>query len=526
MAGVGENLGLLAEAPGGVQRLRELFTRLAFHGALTSSRPTEWKTLPLGDVVRFQNGYAFKSEWFSSNGIRLARNANVAHGALDWRDSVFLPDGRAKEFSAFALSAGDTLLSLDRPIISTGLKVAVVTNGDLPCLLLQRVAKLTPTPELLTADFLLHWLRSPLFVDVIDPGRSNGVPHISTKQVASLPISLPSVFEQHRIVAKVDELMALCDRLEARQQDAEAAHARLVQALLDSLTQARDAEEFQACWQRVASQLDGIFTTEASVDRLEDAVLELAIAGRLTRAGSMGNVLSDLSAIREERARNLTPARLKKHEADAAGVYWACPYKLPERWQWVSLAAVVLQITDGTHHTPTYVDEGTPFISVKDLDGRTVSFDECRHIPHEEHVAINERCNPERGDILICRIGTLGRPTIVDTDRAFSIFVSVGLLKMPKSIELAEYIHFVLRTPLAYRQYDRIKAGGSHTNKLNLGDIPKIMVALPPAEERSAMLAVMQEVLGLCGLLRSRIAAARSKHAQLAEALVAQAVAA
>lgn len=450
------------------------------------------------------------------------RSQNVWNEGLRLEDIARIPAAIHADMAGTHVCPGDLLFNITGASIG---RCAVVPSPFEGGNVSQHVVIVRPAlPEL--QAYLHKVLISDLVQDAV-MAEQVGVSRegLSVAKLSEFKIPLPPLAEQHRIVAKLDELMALCDRLEARQQDAEAAHARLVHALLEGLTQARDAGEFHACWQRLAGQLEGVFTTEASIEDLERAVLELAISGRLTRAGSAGDVSADLAAVRQERARNLSPAKLKKHDADAVEVYWACPFGLPERWAWVSLAAVVLQITDGTHHTPTYIDDGTPFISVKDLDGETVSFEDCRRIPHEEHVAINQRCNPERGDILICRIGTLGRPTIVDTDRAFSIFVSVGLLKMPKSIELAEYVHLVLRSPLAYRQYDRVKAGGSHTNKLNLEDIPKIMVPLPPAEERAEILAVVREVLGLCSLLRSRIAAARAKHAQLAEALVAQAVA-
>ena len=105
--------------------------------------------------------------------------------------------------------------------------------------------------------------------------------NISQAKLKAAPIPLPPLPEQHRIVAKVDELMALFDRLEARQADAQHAHARLVQALLDSLTQARDAEEFQAAWERVAGEFEAVFTTEASVDALRASVLQLGVLGRL-----------------------------------------------------------------------------------------------------------------------------------------------------------------------------------------------------------------------------------------------------
>jgi len=216
-----------------VDALSNTVRTLAFRGALGREGAAEWRQVRVNDAVQFLNGYAFKSEWFVPHGIRLVRNVNIAHGTIDWRDAVCIPAERSDEFAAFALNEGDLLLTLDRPIISTGLKVAVVRAGDLPCLLLQRVARLTPREHLARAAYLLHWLRSPLFLDAIDPGRSNGVPHISTKQVGSMTIPLPSLDEQDRVVARLDELLALCDQLKARIAAARSKHTQLAQALVE-----------------------------------------------------------------------------------------------------------------------------------------------------------------------------------------------------------------------------------------------------------------------------------------------------
>lgn len=215
-----------------VEALAQAVRTLAFRGALSRDGAADWMQVRVNDAVQFLNGYAFKSEWFVPHGIRLVRNVNIAHGSIDWRDAAFVPADRSDEFAAFALKAGDVLLTLDRPIISTGLKVAVVRDSDLPCLLLQRVARLAPREHQVRAAFLLHWLRSPLFIDAIDPGRSNGVPHISTKQVGSMTIPLPALDEQDRIVASLDNLLALCDQLKARITAARAKHAQLAEALV------------------------------------------------------------------------------------------------------------------------------------------------------------------------------------------------------------------------------------------------------------------------------------------------------
>ena len=192
----------------------------------------------VGDHIEFLNGYAFKSEWFKPSGTRLCRNANVSHGVLDWKESVFVDGEITKEFERFKLNEGDIVLSLDRPLIATGLKVARMRKSDLPCLLLQRVAKPVPKHDQLDLSYFLMWLNSPQFVDTIDPGRSNGVPHISTRQVQSLPFTLPPLAEQRRIVAKVDELMALVDALETQLATDRTSASHLLDAVVAELTSA------------------------------------------------------------------------------------------------------------------------------------------------------------------------------------------------------------------------------------------------------------------------------------------------
>jgi len=164
------------------------------------------------------------------------QHLNISHGYADWSQSVFIDASAAAEFDQFALYAGDIVLSLDRPIISTGLKYAVVQLTDLPCLLLQRVARLQPNATAVSADFFVLWLQSDLFVGTIDPGRSNGVPHISTKQVATLAFGLPPLAEQSRIVARVEELRRLCADLRQRLSASQTTQAHLAEALVESVS--------------------------------------------------------------------------------------------------------------------------------------------------------------------------------------------------------------------------------------------------------------------------------------------------
>ena len=210
----------LLTRPENVSELRKTILQLAVTGGLSPSSD-DWVEVTVGECASLLNGYAFRSSWFRKEGVRLVRNANVGHGTIDWTDAACLDEDQAGGFVKWRLSEGDIVLSLDRPLISTGLKVARTRRQDLPCLLLQRVAKPEIDPGRLSAAYLFLWFQSPAFCDAINPGRSKGVPHISTRQVEGLAIDLPPLPEQDRIVAKVDELMHFCDRLEQQLTDAQ-----------------------------------------------------------------------------------------------------------------------------------------------------------------------------------------------------------------------------------------------------------------------------------------------------------------
>src|SRR3546814_16819211 len=110
--------------------------------------------------------------------------------------------------------------------------------------------------------------------------QTTNIANISLAKLRPLPFAIPPLAEQHRIVAKVDELMELCVRLEAQQADAESAHAQLVATLLDSLTQASDSDAFAASRQRLSAHFHTLFTTESSIDALKESPLQLAVMGK------------------------------------------------------------------------------------------------------------------------------------------------------------------------------------------------------------------------------------------------------
>lgn len=202
----------------------------------------------LGDVARIQSGYAFKSETFKKQGVGLLRNANMAPGRVYWDDAVYLSPAAAPAHAAYALVAGDVLISLDRPIISTGIKVARVAASDLPALLVQRVGRFRIDETRLNADYLYAFLHTEPFIEAISGHeQSLGVPHVSPGQIEAIEIPLPGIEEQRRLavilnnIAQATREAQIAAELQLR--DIELLPSRLLSAVFGPVSSTQDDAE-------------------------------------------------------------------------------------------------------------------------------------------------------------------------------------------------------------------------------------------------------------------------------------------
>jgi type I restriction enzyme M protein len=147
-------------------------------------------------------------------------------------------------------------------------------------------------------------------------------------------------------------------------------------------------------------------------------------------------------------------------------------------WEMVKLGDVCTKITDGTHHTPQYQDEGVPFLRVTDLTESNMTK---KFISKDEHTQLLKRCNPEKGDVLFSKNGTIGVTKLIDWDWEFSIFVSLCLLKPNNSKVASKYLEIVLSSQIVYEQLIARKKSGTITN-LHLIEIKQVEIPLPPIE--------------------------------------------
>ena len=159
------------------------------------------------------------------------------------------------------------------------------------------------------------------------------------------------------------------------------------------------------------------------------------------------------------------------------------PFEVPKGWEWCRFSSLYLSLTDGTHSTPKYTLSGVPFISVKDMSSGVIDFSNTKYISKEEHQKLSDRCHPQKGDLLLSKVGTTGIPAMVTTDREFSLFVSVALIKLIQCDINREFLVFMIQSPLVQEQAKENTRGVGNKNWV-LSAVSKTLMVVPPLEEQ------------------------------------------
>lgn len=183
-------------------------------------------------------------------------------------------------------------------------------------------------------------------------------------------------------------------------------------------------------------------------------------------------------------------------ELKDSGIDWIG--EIPKHWEVGPLKYLTTKIVDGAHFTPTYVDEGIPFLRVTDISksgiDRKIDWNSVKFIPIQEHKELIKRANPEKGDILLSKNGTIGLTRVIDWNEEFSFFVSLCLIKPTKRLS-PFYFEFFFNCPLVDRQINDSSSRTSVTN-LHLEKIKELLIVLPPISEQETIVAYLEEQTG------------------------------
>lgn len=171
--------------------------------------------------------------------------------------------------------------------------------------------------------------------------------------------------------------------------------------------------------------------------------------------------------------------------------------------EWVPLAELVTDVADGPHQTPVYTDEGVPFVTALNVAPGVLTWEPIKHVSLEQHRAFQTRARAEQGDVLITKDGTLGLCCLVDTDRAFSFFVSVALVKPRPGVLDGQFLVRLLRSPYMQRRI-RDRARGDMIKHLVLREIRALLCPVIPLSRQHQVVAQIQQLEALDAEIRER----------------------
>lgn len=283
-------------------------------------------------------------------------------------------------------------------------------------------------------------------------------PGLSVANINRVLIPIPPIAEQKRIVAKIEELMPFVEQYAA-----------------------------------ASTKLNTLNTTFP--DMMKKSILQEAVQGKLVQQDPNDEPSSVLlKKIAEEKKRLIKEGKIKKQKPLPEITEDEIPFEIPESWEWVRFGSVLKLLTDGTHKTPHYVAEGVPFISVKDMSSGNLSFTNTKFITEKEADELNTRCNPERGDVLLSKVGTTGVPASVDTDIKFSLFVSVALLKFNKDLINRDYLINVINSPCVQKQCAENTRGVGNKNWV-MRDIANTLIPIAPLREQERIASELKRIM-------------------------------
>lgn len=208
----------------------------------------------------------------------------------------------------------------------------------------------------------------------------------------------------------------------------------------------------------------------------------------LTEQKRIINIFERTEAIRQKRQQSI------KYSKDLLrATFQHMFYKKECSWKIVNLESVCTNIKDGTHKTPSYTSGGIPFLTVKNIVSGQLDFVNTKFISEDEHNKLSKRIKPENGDILVSKDGTIGMPCVVDTDREFSIFVSLALLKLKRDIINPFFLADQFKTTWIQRQIaNQIK--GIAIRHLHLTDFKKLKIILPSEKYQSEYVKISEKI--------------------------------
>ena len=474
--------------------------------------PPTWKWIRLGQVANLITKGSTPTSYghsFVNSGINFIKVESIRNGWLSTENVTSFITQKTHEFLRRSqLEKGDFLFSIAGSIGTC----ALVSEAILPANTNQALAIIRGADSAFLIDFLQYSSRSCLLEFAVNKARGGAMNNISLEDVGNFPLPLPPIAEQHRIVEKVDELMKLCDELEATQAKRERQRDRLVALTLHGLNNGKTDDKigesfsFEDSARLYFNHLPSLTTRTEHIQLLRQTILNLAVRGKLVPQDPTEIVQINCVAKRE----------IKKTSAELKEDTW--PHVLPASWRWQRLEALAIQVTDGEHATPHRITEQqVPLVTAKNVRNGKMDYTNTDWVAYETATTAWQRCRPQVGDILLVCVGaTTGRLCVLREPKDMVLVRSVALIRPNDSVDV-DFMAVVLRSPMCQTQiWNKVKVTAQPC--LYINRINSLAVPVPPLAEQHRIVAKVDEMMALCDEMEARINSNTTTSRQLLDA--------
>lgn len=217
---------------------------------------------------------------------------------------------------------------------------------------------------------------------------------------------------------------------------------------------------------------------------------------RLEKINKDFPVQMEKSLLQEAISGKLVPQRDDEPEVEQFGEFpEEAPFEIPEKWKWVTLSDVVLQISDGTHNPPKNNGSGVPVLSAKNIINNNVDFSSVnRWVTHSQWALEDKKIHIEVGDVLLTIVGTIGRTAVVKTEEKFILQRSVCILKPKHNLVDSAFLAIVFYAP-SIVHWMTARAAGTAQKGIYLKTLKTLPFALPPLEEQRRIVAKLKKLM-------------------------------
>ncbi len=380
-----------------------------------------------------------------------------------------------------------------------------------------------PYGEFVNRRYVLLYLKAPQFL-LVGEGKMTGTAgqkRVPKDFFALNLLPFPPLAEQNRIVAKVNELMVLCNQLEQQKETNITTHQTLVQTLLEALTTASERDGFTAAWARIADHFDTLFTTVWSIDQLKQTILQLAVMGKLVPQDSSDETASALIEqivverdwlIKDEGLRTKASIEIDNSEEYVGR---------PNGWDYCRLGNLA-KFIDYRGRTPKKIETGVPLITAKNVRFGFISRGPEEYISADDYEKWMTRGFPRVGDLLFTTEAPLGNVALVNIEEKFALAQRVICFQFHDP-GISPFLRALIMSVLFQEQLAD-KATGMTATGIKSARLKEIPVPLPPLKEQKRIVAKVDELMALCDTLKTRLNNAQATQLKLADAMAYQTV--